>query len=207
MFNQKVAENYDRWFKTPAGRYADKQEKELMLRLMTISPGQSLLDIGCGTGHHLVWFKELDLAVYGIDNSPHMLKIAREKLKSETRLCQGFAENLPFNDKTFQMAAMITTLEFVAKPMKALSEMIRVAREQVLLGVLNRYSLLALKRRLKGKFTDSIYNQARFYSIFELKRMIKKIDRSLKVNWQGTLPPIMTKNPFGAFLGILVRIK
>ena len=39
----------------------------------------SVLDIGCGTGTHLIYLAELGYECTGIDNSPDMLEVARKK--------------------------------------------------------------------------------------------------------------------------------
>jgi len=38
-----------------------------------------ILDIGCGTGHHVNLFDKKNLIAYGIDSSPSMIKIAKER--------------------------------------------------------------------------------------------------------------------------------
>jgi predicted TPR repeat methyltransferase len=43
-------EGYDQWFKTPVGSLVKKCEAELVLDLLDPSPGEKILDAGCGTG-------------------------------------------------------------------------------------------------------------------------------------------------------------
>ena len=42
-----------------------------------------VLDLGCGSGRHMVYLVKHDFEVYGIDISPQGIKIAREWLKKE----------------------------------------------------------------------------------------------------------------------------
>ena len=88
---------------------------------------------------------------------------------------RGVAEDLPFDDNSFNHASLVTTLEFVEDPVKAISEACRVAKDRIFLGVLNRYALKGIERRLRGIFHHTIYNRARFYSVWELKYMIREI--------------------------------
>ncbi|MFQ5812084.1 MAG: 4Fe-4S binding protein [Anaerolineae bacterium] len=65
---------------------------------------------------------------------------------------------------TGAMLALITTLEFVPDPVQALSEAIRVARHGLILGVLNRQSLLAWRRKRSG---EPLWQEARFFTPVE----------------------------------------
>ena len=80
IFNNDIAERYDKWYKTPQGKYFDTLEKQLILKLLQPSPNEILLEIGCGTGHFIKWFRELGLKTTGVDNSPAMLAVARNML-------------------------------------------------------------------------------------------------------------------------------
>jgi len=216
IFNEEVARSYDDWRETPVGRYINGREKELILALTMPRDGERLLDVGCGTGEHLLLFREKGCDVTGIDPSPFMLEIARQKLGNRADFYMGKAEDLPFSDNEFDIVTLITTLEFVADPEKAISEAIRVSRDRVFLGVLNKYSLLGAQRRLK-LFSPSVYHSACFFHIAELTTMVRNQLRGVHIKWGSVifLPygcykfarvmeesiPVM-KNPFGAFVGL-----
>ena len=73
------------------------------VRLITIQPGQSILDIGCGTGEVLYQLhKRLGDAImlHGIDPSNDMLDVARQKLRkaANAKLELGIGEQLQFSD-------------------------------------------------------------------------------------------------------------
>jgi ubiquinone/menaquinone biosynthesis C-methylase UbiE len=222
LFNEKIANVYDRWFETKKGSLADWFEKELMSRIVELKPGEIILDVGCGTGNHLLFFGAKGMKTIGIDLSLPMLRLAQKKLGQPNVLCMGKAEALPFKEKSFDSVSLITTLEFVEDPQKALREAVRVSRNKILLGILNKYSLTALGRRIKGIFRPSIYNKARFYSIWELKKLLTKVLGKGNLNWGsalmlplsfqewfGGLERIISfrKNPFGAFLVVGVWAK
>ena len=216
------AGQYELWYQTPEGQYADALEKELFLRLLQPKFGQSLLDIGCGTGNNLAFFKELGLKVVGIDNSKPMLDIAAKKLGTDVELYLARAEELPFSNNSFDIVTLITVLEFISGPTKALREATRVARAQVYLGILNKTSLLAISRRIKSKFRDSIYNRAKFYSIWEIEVMVRRVVGKVPLDWQSTLffplswhkyihwldrLLLLANNPFGAFLSVKLDVE
>lgn len=220
-FNADVAAEYDRWYRRPEGQYADALEKELFLRLVQPRGGQSLLEVGCGTGHNLEFFRGLGLEVAGIDPSEPMLELAARRLGAGVRLSPGRAEGLSFDDDSFDIVALITVLEFLPDPAAALKEAARVARQKVYLGVLNKTSILGIARRLKGRFRESIYNQARFYAVWEIEGMVAKVLGRVPLTWESVLFfPLgwhrychsvdrflsFRRNPFGAFIGICVLI-
>ena len=216
-FNSKIACKYESWYSTPKGRLVDVLEKKVVANLCLIKPGDKVLEIGCGSGHFSAYFSELGAKVTGLDTSLDMLHIAREKFGNlEIDFRTGDAFSLPFADNSFDMAAMITTLEFFSAPDKAIREAFRVSRGKVFLGFLNRNSLLARKRKKSNK---KIWEQAHFYN---LREVINLLGKDKKIKWQGVISlPLVNSDlgfnvrlglesflsklqlPFGAFIGVL----
>jgi SAM-dependent methyltransferase len=142
-----VASRYEGWY-VGRGRRADGLEKELLEKLLGRFPAAaSILEVGCGTGHFTRWFAQKGFDVVGLDVSEAMLREAR-RLGGPTNYLRADALSLPFADRSYDLTTMITTLEFLADPVRALAEAARVARQGLLLGVLNRWSVLALRYRL-----------------------------------------------------------
>ena len=220
-FDQKVAQRYDEWYQTDFGKYAASAQNELMVNLLKLLPGQTLLDIGCGTGNHLKLFQESGLDAAGLEPSIFMLKSAKEKKETKGKLILAKGEDLPIKDKAFDLSVLFTTLEFCQNPAEVLKEAGRVTREKIFIGVLNSWSLLAVARRIKGCFKSSIYDKAEFYSLWKLKRVLKRSLRFDSSAWGsvGFLPFLNVrlfrrldkglscqKNPFASFLGVLVEL-
>ena len=216
-FDVNVATEYDQWYQRPEGQYTDAQEKKLFLRLVQPQRGQSLLEVGCGTGHNLEFFSELGLNVTGVDSSEPMLQMAAKRLGPEVRLLLGKANKLAFDNNSFDIVALITVLEFLPDPAGALTEAIRVSRDKVYIGVLNKASILGVARRVEGRFRKSIYNRARFYTIWEIEGVVRRALDNISLTWESVLFfPLgwhrychridrflsFQRNPFGAFLGI-----
>lgn len=44
-------EEYDAWYQTPRGSWIGETEYRFLTRLLAPAPGESLLDVGCGTGY------------------------------------------------------------------------------------------------------------------------------------------------------------
>ena len=84
----------------------------------------------------------------------------------------GSAEHLPFEDREFDYASLMTVLEFVEDPGLALREAARVARKGLLISFLNRSSLYRLSVRLEKK--KSALSEARWFTWPEMRALILK---------------------------------
>ena len=133
------------------------------------------------------WLGSLGPTVVGLDVSHTMLAEAR-RLQSPPCV-RGDAQVLPFESRSFDVVALITTLEFVQDPLGALTESARVARKGLLLGVLNRWSLLALRRRLLGR---PLWQSARPLSPLQLRRLVQQSlgERAQDRRWGFALGPV-----------------
>ncbi len=112
--------------------YTDSMRAEAV-SLFSHSAHLRVLDVGCGTGYTTVGILDGSDAceVIGLDMNPRQLHRAAQKLKPErvrTSLSRGDAENLPFQDATFDAVVSVGAVEYFPDPEKALSEMARVAK-------------------------------------------------------------------------------
>ena len=221
VFDFNDAVSYEEWFNDPRNRFIVELEKRLMLDLLKPARGETLLEIGCGTGAALLTFLDNGVQVTGLDPSPYMRDIASKKVGNRADLTRGFAEDLPFEDNSFNYACLITTLEFVENPKRALEEACRVAKDRIFIGVLNRYAIKGIQRRVKGVFTKTIYNRAHFFSIWELKQIIRFLLGDVPISWRTVCQlsarpgritnrieqsSLLQKCPFGAFVGMVVTL-
>ena len=210
-FSKDVAAHYEAWYETPEGRRADELEKAVLdYLLQAFSRPGSVLEIGCGTAHFTRWLSEQALAAVGLDLSAAML--AQAQVLEGIPLARGDAYRLPFANGAFDLAALVTTLEFLERPRGALAEALRVARHGVMLGVLNCWSLLGLQRRLVGLFRPTVYDAARFYGMGELKRLLRSVaGETGNIVWQTTLFPRcwpwpQARLPWGGFIGMALIV-
>ena len=96
-----------------------------------IGPGESVLDVACGTGSVTLPAARLRAAVTAIDLAPNVLAQAqmhavRERLDISFDI--GNAEQLPYADRSFQTVVTMFGAMFAARPDRAASELIRVTR-------------------------------------------------------------------------------
>lgn len=184
-------ETYEAWYHTPRGRWIAQREFRLLMALLQPRPKASLLDVGCGTGHFTRRFAKAGLDVTGLEPEPHALAFARG-LSRTIEYVQGSALALPFTDRSFDYCTAVTSLCFVADPAGALREMWRVARHGVVLGMLNRASLLYLVKDGRGGYAGARWDSA-----------------GAVRDWATTLqPPAAMRSGYAVFLpfgGVLAR--
>jgi ubiquinone/menaquinone biosynthesis C-methylase UbiE len=203
--NPTMVIGYEAWYET-VGQRADCLEKVLLKQLLAGFPqAQTMLEIGCGTGHFTRWFSEQGLGAIGLDLSPAMLA---EAIRLGSPPCVlGDALMLPFPNDTFDLVVMITTLEFLADPSQALNEAMRLARSGLILGVLNRHSLLAWQLK---RSREPLWQVARFFTPAELTHLIQRAaGREEDVVWRTTLWPLWSRDlslPWGGFVGMAVKL-
>ena len=89
--------------------------------------GLRLLDVGCGTGHHMASLREQGFAVAGVDGSAGMLDQARAN-NPGTEIRQADVESIPFDDATFDFVLCIEVLRYLPDPEPCIREMARVLK-------------------------------------------------------------------------------
>jgi len=100
---------------------------EAVLDAAGAGPGTRLLDVGCGSGLTLVLAAERGAIPSGIDISPGLLDIARDRLP-QADLREADMESLPFGDATFDAVTGVNAFQFAGDPRRALREAARVTR-------------------------------------------------------------------------------
>jgi len=126
-----VEEGYQRW----AGTYDRTPnpllalEERCLLPLLPSVAGKRVLDLACGTGR---WLEKLSAAepelAIGVDQSPAMLAVAREKPAIGGRLARANCLNLPFHDAVFDLAICSFALQHIADLDELATESWRVMR-------------------------------------------------------------------------------
>jgi SAM-dependent methyltransferase len=139
---------------------------ELIARRLALGAVRDVLDVGCGQGH---WGRALaavlspDVQIVGVDPEERWVEEAR--LRSGFTYVVGTAEELPFDDDSFDLVTCQTVLIHVADPHVALREMLRVARpggRLLLAEPANRSSFMLGTSANADAGVDELLDQARF---------------------------------------------
>ncbi len=165
--------DYDGWYDTERGLWIGNIEYELLHQLVRPQSGESLLDVGCGTG----WFTRRLAAIPGVqvtgcDINEDWLAFARSRDAQSTYLT-GDARALPFPDKHFDHAVSITALCFVDDWSLAIREMLRVTRSRFAIALLNRDGLLWKEKGQAGG--SGAYRGAHWHTVEELRTALANL--------------------------------
>lgn len=120
-----------------AGDYAALSERiadvgELVAARAGIEPGMSVLDVACGTGNAARPAARAGGQVTGLDLVPKLLEQGRAKAESdglEIEWVEGDAEELPFEDASFDRLLSTFGHMFAPRHRRVADEMIRVCRK------------------------------------------------------------------------------
>ena len=119
---ERVAEKYDSVWSS-----LTRQFIPYLIGDAKISAGMSVLDVACGPGYVSAAVKELGAVPTGIDFSGKMIAIAKEMLP-DVPFVQGDAQELPFEDASFDRVLINFGLLHVSHPEKACAEACRVLK-------------------------------------------------------------------------------
>ncbi len=112
----------------------DPRWRRFLVSVTDAGPKDLVLDVATGTGaviRELV--RQKGCAVVGIDQSPDMLAVARQRIAltaatKQVRLVEGSAESLPFDDRQFDALTFTYLLRYVDDPRATLRELTRVVQ-------------------------------------------------------------------------------
>ena len=107
----------------------DPRWRRFLVSRVEAGPGDEVIDVATGTGavaRELL--RQKGCAVVGVDQSPEMLAVARERLPAAVKLVEASAEHLPFEDASFDALTVTYLLRYVDDPGATLTELARVVR-------------------------------------------------------------------------------
>ncbi len=158
-------EEYEAWFEKNKNIYLS----ELNI-IKSFIPDENLkgIEIGIGSGRFAL---PLGIKI-GVEPSEKMAEISTKK---GLKVIRGFAEELPFEDNSFDFALMVTTICFLDEPLKALRECKRIIKSNgfILVGFVPLDSFLG-KLYEKKKENSKFYRNAHFYTTTEVINLLSK---------------------------------
>ncbi|MEZ4668565.1 MAG: class I SAM-dependent methyltransferase [Anaerolineae bacterium] len=101
------------------------------LSLCDITVGTTLLDVACGAGQTAIPLARRGARVTGVDIATNLIEVARKRAQAEGLTIQfdeGDAEELPYDDASFDVVFSLIGAMFAPQPQKVADEMARVCR-------------------------------------------------------------------------------
>ena len=103
----------------------DPSHLERIDRLVAISGDDRVLEVGCGQGHLTKALSERGVDIVGVDANPRAIEV------SETdRVRHMYAEDLHYEDDSFDLILSVHAIEHIPDLESALSEMARVLKPE-----------------------------------------------------------------------------
>lgn len=173
LFDQ-WADQYDAWFTTPMGKRVKQYECELILDLLQPAKGESILDVGCGTGIFTLGILAHSARIVGLEPSLPMLAGAVKRTMTHPfDPVGGDMRALPFRDRSFDKLVSVTALEFVADAKGAVDEMFRVVRPggTLVVATLNSLSPWADRRKESAAKGHELFQNVFFRSPSEMQAL------------------------------------
>jgi len=142
--------------------YDLKKLRSDWMKDVEVKENWKVLETSVGTGWN---FKVLpqNAHFYGLDISAGMLKQAKKnerKWKIPMELFQGNAEYLPFKDQVFDSVFHVGGINFFNNRKRAIDEMVRVAKPQTRIVIIDETEERIAKQYRKTPFVGRFFNEA-----------------------------------------------
>ena len=195
---------------------AGRQDYDFYLSQLPNVP-QRILDIGCGTGHHLIHLAPWISEGVGIDFATRMIERARANTVAagidHVRYAVTEASMLDRNNPgQFDLALFIGTLEHVTQPAKALEVTRSVLAKggRIVVIMPHRANLFFFLRRLRQSGNGRIFKSDCLYTVGRLRRLAELSGLSVElvhplpfsINRPGEVPV----PPFWRIIAAILRL-
>ncbi len=104
---------------------------EAFIARLALRPGESVLDVACGTGNLAIPAARAGARVSGIDIAPNLIAQAQLEARAAGRAIEfevGDAEALPYANDRFDTTVTMFGAMFAYRPVRAAAELLRVTR-------------------------------------------------------------------------------
>ncbi len=121
------------WMSGDFGQIAKQLETEAQefINRLALKPGERVLDVACGSGNTAIPAARAGAVVTGADIATNLLEQGRARAAAEgltIQFAEGDAENLPYDDASFDVVVTMFGAMFAPRPEVTAAELIRVCR-------------------------------------------------------------------------------
>ncbi len=194
----KIAQDYDKWKRKNAYYY--RNIKAFIQRI--VRPGSTVLEVGCGTGEVLASTKPK--RGVGIDISPEMIKLAKEKFSEHTFLSAPIEEF--YSKEKFDYIIMVDVVDHVYDIMSVFESIHRFCHPttRIILTTINPWwdPILSFLEKFGAKMPEGPHN---FIEKRNISKMLDLLDFS--INYSGYLLLFPKYLPLLSFLANTVGVR
>ena len=169
----EILEQYEQWHKDYNDNLASQNQLKLMIwhktalghLLKNDIKGKRILDVGCGNGDFANYLSlNFNADITALDFSKESIKIANTRKTifnaNTSNFLVGDAQNLPFEENSFDFVVSCECLEHVPNPQKMIDQLFKVVKKDgfVILtteNYSNAYAYYILFLKIIGKKFDS----------------------------------------------------
>ena len=159
-----LAPEYEAWFVENKVLF----QSELLALKQVVPADKKGVEIGIGSG---IFAEQIGIR-FGVDPSEPMLEYARQR---GLEVQNGLAENLPYENESFDFAVFINSICFIDNPDLAVKEAYRILKNEgeIIIAILDKETRF-------GRFLESekkkspFYRHARFFSVPEIRELLEK---------------------------------
>jgi len=140
--------------------------------------GETLIDVGCGYGKYLRYFKlqkKIKFCV-GLDLNKKAIHLTKRLFREkgiDVPLIIGDAQNLPFEDDTFDIAFSTDMVEHLPSSPRGVQEIVRVSKDKVVICVPNKLNPVDMSRIAEVFGSHHPPEIENYLTRFQLNRMLQ----------------------------------
>jgi SAM-dependent methyltransferase len=146
---RSMADRFDAMrFSGPIGTLLAESQERVITSFLGPIDGRSIVDVGTGTGRAAIGLARRGARVTGVDASPEMLRVARDRAAAErldVTFDVGDAHRLVYSDRAFDCAVSLRVLMHTPDWRQCLAELCRVADDRVVVDYPAALSAAALQ--------------------------------------------------------------
>jgi len=134
----------------------------------------SILDVGCGPGHHTIAFLNQGKTVTALDVADEMVELTKEKVSqlNKNDECEFIVSDYMEHefDKKFDAIAVLGFFDYVSDPVTVLKKLIHDANKEIYISIPNESGILGLQRKIRYKLRNCpLYSYSKSFLVECLK--------------------------------------
>ena len=168
-FNQ-TASDYNN---SSDGKFVEPMYDVIVKEIQKLDSGK-ILDVGCGNANLFGLLEDGKYELYGVDFSQNMIEEAERKCGNKATFRVADAENLPFDENSFDIIVCNASFHHYIHPQTVLKEMHRVLKKggRLLIGDPYVPTIVRPVMNVLTRFSDS--GDYHFYGLDEMKKLFVK---------------------------------